>query len=135
MGFSWCVTFSETERNLYIFHKTKPLMNSPALCWFSNCLYSQVRIRQVPDDSFWRRWSAFKTRLAFVYIYICITMYNFTFETNVNFYICNVMVVYFTYYVHWIWYSTWSQPRKCFRLRFSGCETTLIKTLLNCIDF
>ena len=127
MGFSWRVLhFQKQKGNMNIFTKQKPLMNSPALCWFSNCLYSQVRFRQVPDDSFWRRRNALKTRLTFVHIY---TMYHTCTTLLSNkcklLYTRNVMVVYYTYYVHWIWYSTWSQPRKSFRLRFSRCDIFL----------
>ena len=123
-----CNIFRKQKGNLYIFHKTKSLMNSPTLCWFSNRLCSQVSVRTGT-----RRWFCSILECAedqfVLLLYTMYHLYNFTFETNVNFSICNVMVVYFTYYLHWIWYSTWSQPRKCFRLRFSGCDRLVLEPL------
>ena len=110
-------------------------MNSPALCWFSNCLYSQVHVRQVPGGIFWWRRSAQKTRLYFCSYDICITCTIYFWNKCKLSNICNVMVVYFDYYMHWIWYSTWSQPRKCFRLWFSGCDIFPLNNVLRTWDF
>ena len=129
MGFSWITNLFGKLKEIGTFSENKHLMNTPALCWFSNHLYSQVHVRQVPDDIFWWRRNAPKTRLVLFIWY----MYNFCtnyFWTKCKLsYICNVMVVYCDYYVHWIWYTTWSQPRKCFRLWFSGCDRLVSEPL------
>ena len=95
MGLSWeyTDTFSETERKHKHFHKTKLLMNSPALCWFSNRLCSQVNVRTGTRRFLLiRRWSTWRS-VSFVYIYYVSQLYKLYFWNNCKTLLCNVMVV------------------------------------------
>ena len=88
-----CVTFSETERKHKHFHKTKLLMNSPALCWFSNRLCSQVSVRTGTRRSFLLEDGVHEDPLHFVYIYYVSQLYKLYFWNNCKTLLCNVMVV------------------------------------------